>query len=66
MKCVCTSPNCVRTSKDVDKATVARIKLEKQLENLETEMDFMQKVHKEVRRDLPCVISFINNDVFGW
>lgn len=44
---------CVCTSKNVDKATAARIKLEKQLENLETELDFMQKVHKEVRRDLP-------------
>ncbi|XP_047243069.1 notochord granular surface isoform X2 [Girardinichthys multiradiatus] len=32
---------------DVDKATSARIKLEKQLENLEAELTFLQRVHKE-------------------
>ncbi|KAM6914891.1 notochord granular surface [Xenentodon cancila] len=32
---------------DVDKSTSTRIKLEKQLENLEVELAFLQKVHKE-------------------
>ncbi|KAG7275624.1 hypothetical protein CRUP_021951 [Coryphaenoides rupestris] len=33
---------------DVDKATSVRIALERQLENLETELAFLQQVHKEV------------------
>lgn len=40
-------------SKDVDKATSTRIKLEKQLENLEAELTFLQGVHKEVIIHLP-------------
>lgn len=35
-------------SQDVDKSTSARIKLEKQQENLEVELAFQQRVHKEV------------------
>ncbi|XP_018551542.1 LOW QUALITY PROTEIN: notochord granular surface [Lates calcarifer] len=37
---------------DVDKATSARIALEKQLENLETELAFLQRVHKEEIEEL--------------
>ncbi|XP_026197608.1 notochord granular surface [Anabas testudineus] len=37
---------------DVDKATSARIALEKQLENLETELTFLQRVHKEELEEL--------------
>uniref|UniRef100_A0A8D3AAB2 Notochord granular surface n=1 Tax=Scophthalmus maximus TaxID=52904 RepID=A0A8D3AAB2_SCOMX len=37
---------------DVDKATSARITLEKQLENLETELAFLQRVHKEEIEEL--------------
>ncbi|XP_037541317.1 notochord granular surface [Nematolebias whitei] len=37
---------------DVDKATAAQIKLEKHQENLETELDFLQKVHKEEIEEL--------------
>ncbi|KAM4713079.1 notochord granular surface [Anableps anableps] len=37
----------VCSSQDVDKATSTRIKLEKQLENLEAELSFLQRVHKE-------------------
>ncbi|TSZ83230.1 Desmin [Bagarius yarrelli] len=32
---------------DVDAATAARIALEKQLENLEVEMEFLQRIHKQ-------------------
>lgn len=39
-------------SQDVDKATSARITLEKQLENLETELAFLQRVHKEEIEEL--------------
>jgi len=35
-------------SQDVDAATSARIALEKQLENLEVEIEFLQRVHKQV------------------
>lgn len=35
-------------SQDVDKATSARIALEQQLENLESELAFLQRVQKEV------------------
>lgn len=35
-------------SQDVDAATAARIALEKQLENLEVELEFLRRVHKEV------------------
>lgn len=38
----------VYLSQDVDKATSTRIALEKQLENLEVELAFLQRVHKEV------------------
>lgn len=34
---------------DVDAATAGRIALEKQLENLEIEMEFLQRIHKQVR-----------------
>ncbi|KAF3702746.1 Desmin [Channa argus] len=34
---------------DVDKAISAKIPLEKQLENLEVELAFLQRVHKEER-----------------
>lgn len=37
---------------DVDKATSARINLEKQLENLEVELEFLQRVHKEEIEEL--------------
>ncbi|XP_041832064.1 notochord granular surface [Melanotaenia boesemani] len=37
---------------DVDKATSGRIKLEKQLENLEVEQTFLQRVHKEEIEEL--------------
>ncbi|KAM3860995.1 notochord granular surface [Diretmus argenteus] len=37
---------------DVDKATSARIALEKQLENLEAELAFLQRVHKEEIEEL--------------
>ncbi|XP_047429116.1 notochord granular surface isoform X2 [Mugil cephalus] len=37
---------------DVDKATSARIALDKQLENLEAELIFLQRVHKEEVEDL--------------
>lgn len=37
---------------DVDKATSARITLEKQLENLEIELAFLQRVHKEEIEEL--------------
>ncbi|XP_072218694.1 notochord granular surface [Leuresthes tenuis] len=37
---------------DVDKATSARIKLERQLENLEVELAFLQRVHKEEIEEL--------------
>uniref|UniRef100_A0A3P9IKX9 Notochord granular surface n=2 Tax=Oryzias latipes TaxID=8090 RepID=A0A3P9IKX9_ORYLA len=37
---------------DVDKSTSARIKLEKQQENLEVELAFQQKVHKEEIEEL--------------
>ncbi len=32
----------------MDAATAARIALEKQLENLEVEIEFLRRVHKEV------------------
>lgn len=34
---------------DVDAATAARIALEKQLDNLEVEIEFLKRIHKEVR-----------------
>ncbi|XP_014346415.1 glial fibrillary acidic protein isoform X1 [Latimeria chalumnae] len=37
---------------DVDAATAARIALEKQLDNLEAELEFLQRVHKEEIDDL--------------
>ncbi|XP_048880177.1 glial fibrillary acidic protein isoform X2 [Brienomyrus brachyistius] len=37
---------------DVDAATSARIALEKQLENLEVELEFLQRVHKEEIEEL--------------
>ncbi|CAB1424507.1 unnamed protein product [Pleuronectes platessa] len=37
---------------DVDKATSARITLEKHLENLETELAFLQRIHKEEIEEL--------------
>ncbi|XP_067097130.1 notochord granular surface isoform X1 [Osmerus mordax] len=37
---------------DVDRATSARITLEKQLENLEVELEFLQRVHKEEIEEL--------------
>lgn len=44
-----TSPTiCDPTSQDVDRATSARIHLEKHLEHLEAELAFLQRVHKEV------------------
>lgn len=39
---------CCFAGKDVDAATAARIALEKQLENLEVEMAFLQRIHKQV------------------
>ncbi|XP_062324194.1 notochord granular surface isoform X2 [Osmerus eperlanus] len=37
---------------DVDRATSARITLEKQMENLEVELEFLQRVHKEESEEL--------------
>lgn len=39
---------CCFACQDVDAATAARIALEKQLENLEVEMEFLQRIHKQV------------------
>ncbi|XP_030639182.1 notochord granular surface [Chanos chanos] len=41
---------------DVDGATAARISLEKQLDNLEVELDFLQRVHKEEMEELMAQI----------
>ena len=35
--------------KDVDKATSSRIALEKQLEQLEVELEFLKRVHQQVK-----------------
>ncbi len=40
--------NFFSSPQDVDAATAARIALEKQLENLEVEIEFLRRVHKEV------------------
>lgn len=34
---------------DVDAATSARIALERRLENLEVELEFLQRIHKKVQ-----------------
>ncbi|XP_072528811.1 notochord granular surface isoform X2 [Salminus brasiliensis] len=41
---------------DVDAATTARIALEKQLENLEVEMEFLQRIHKQEIEELMAQI----------
>ncbi|XP_046729832.1 notochord granular surface isoform X3 [Silurus meridionalis] len=41
---------------DVDAATAARIALEKQLENLEVEMEFLQRIHKQEIEELMAQI----------
>lgn len=46
--CVFIVEYCAFVWQDVDSATAARIALEKQLENLEVEMEFLQRIHKQV------------------
>ncbi|XP_028253905.1 notochord granular surface isoform X2 [Parambassis ranga] len=48
---------------DVDKATSTRIALEKQLENLEVELAFLQRVHKEEIEELMLQIYSVNSVV---
>ncbi|KAG7454103.1 glial fibrillary acidic protein-like [Solea senegalensis] len=48
---------------DVDQATSARITLEKHLENLETEMAFLQRVHKEEIEELMQQIYSVTSKV---
>lgn len=51
-----TSPTtCDPMSQDVDRATSARINLEKRLEHLEVELAFLQRVHKEVMSARLCM-----------
>ncbi len=42
-------------SQDVDRATSARLVLEKHLEHLEVELAFLQRVHKEVMLVCPSM-----------
>lgn len=46
---------------DVDRATTARIALEKHLEQLEAKLAFMQKIHKEVVHLSAASLSVCNN-----
>ncbi|CAK6962167.1 notochord granular surface [Scomber scombrus] len=48
---------------DVDKATSARIVLERQLENLEVELAFLQRVHKEEIEELMKQLYSANSKV---
>ncbi|XP_067839948.1 desmin [Heptranchias perlo] len=48
---------------DVDAATAARMDLEKQLENLEVELEFLQRVHKEEIEELMKQIYSVSASV---
>lgn len=53
---------CGSMFQDVDKATSARIALETQLENLEVELAFLQRVHKEViyiLLSIHCILQYV-------
>lgn len=46
---------------DVDRATSAQIALEKQLEQLEAKLAFLQKIHKEVMHLAATSLLVFNN-----
>lgn len=50
---------CGSMSQDVDRATSARIVLEKHLEQLDAELAFLQRVHKEVMHVYLSVYSIL-------
>lgn len=57
------NPHCHPT-KDVDDATLARLELERKIESLMDEIEFLKKLHDEV--GIPGCQGRLQRDIGGW